>query len=299
VPSSNYLSSVGNSSDEVSNYEMEEAAIELDRSQATESAALLQKNPLLRSYTYAGQIYVTVAAAADTSVLLASAPATAANLIMCEGATDVSCTTSSGKSMISIQAVGQQKIFKTETPLALQVGKRFGFVALDSAGQIVARRTVAVVAQNQQPVVVPPTQPVITPSPDGVIVVQDMRLTMPAGWKIKQDAIDDGRIVLVIRNGTRALSLYVAKQAIDMRGTFAANGAQVSKPERAENIAGRSWQRLDAVKNLSTGAKGFSGGKNVAAFKTELNGATYYGYGTGASAAEAETAVTEVLGALR
>jgi len=298
VPSGNYLSSVGNASDDASTYEMADAAESLDRSQASEASLLLQKNPLLKTYTYDGQIYVSVAAAADASVILASGPSSAATLIFCEGINDTQCTAQSGKSLQYVQAAGQQKIFKTPAALALQAGKRFGFVALDGAGQVVARRTVAVVVQSQQPVT-PPPQPVTPPAQDGVLAVQDMRLAVPAGWKVRQDAVDEGRIVLVLRNGTRALSLYVGRLSVDLRTTFASTGSQVTKAERAESIGGRSWQRLDAGKNLNTGAKGFSGQKNVAAFKTDLNGTTYYGYGTGTTAAEAEAAVTEILGALR
>ena len=296
VPSSNYLAAVSNPSDDASMYDIQESTELMDRQIAAETASLLKKNPILKSYSYAGQLYVSVAAAADTSALLVSAPKTAASVVLCEGESDTSCTTSSGKSLTLNQPLVNVSIFNSAA-VSLQVGKKFGFVAFDATGQILARRTVVVVAQTaQNPAVI---APVVTPEVAGTVAIQEMHLTVPSGWSIKQDAADEQKLVVVLRNKTKALSIYVAKQTVDMKSMFAASGSQITRAERQENIGGRTWLRQDSAKTLKTGARGFSGTKNVAAFKLELNGNTYFGYGTGDSSLEAEAAVSEILGALR
>ncbi len=127
------------------------------------------------------------------------------------------------------------------------------------------------------------------------IAVQDMQLTVPDGWRLSQDAKDQGTIVLGFKNGTEDLTLYVKGQTgMDMRSVFV-NGSEVVSDVR--NVARNrfTWKVLETRKSFTPRNTTYS----IASFMTELNGATYYGYSRAGTQAKALENVTAFLGELR
>jgi hypothetical protein len=52
------------------------------------------------------------------------------------------------------------------------------------------------------------------------IAVQDMSLNVPAGWRLAQDARDNGTLILGFDNEDRYLSLYVRQNSLDDMKAF-------------------------------------------------------------------------------
>lgn len=126
-----------------------------------------------------------------------------------------------------------------------------------------------------------------------VIQVQDMQLTVPAGWSLRQDAKDDGTIILGFERGAEYLTLYVkGVTGLDMRAIFN-NGSTVVRDVRQMPRNSYNWKVLETSKS-TTGRTAY-----VASFLTEHNGASYYGYARGASSQAAIDAATAFLTELR
>lgn len=142
----------------------------------------------------------------------------------------------------------------------------------------------------------PTTTPPSTSNPTGTVNIQgssiqfqDLKLTIPAGWKLHQDAINNGTMIIAFEKGDAYFRLYArAGAAAPMQGIFV-NGSQVVKPERDESIAGRSWKRIETRKDSVS----------VAGFMTTFNGHTYFGFGRSGSAEAASAAATEFLSSIK
>lgn len=125
------------------------------------------------------------------------------------------------------------------------------------------------------------------------IQIQDMTLTIPPDWTLTQDAKDDGTILLGFANGPRYITLYVKHlTGINMRQMFV-NGSQVVRDIRPESYNQRPWNILETSRAVS-GSTTY-----VAAFLTELNGYSYYGYSRGSSSADAIGITSTFLTALK
>lgn len=125
------------------------------------------------------------------------------------------------------------------------------------------------------------------------IQVQDMVLTLPDGWSLRQDAKDEGTIILGFENGTKYLTLYVKHQTgLDMHQIFV-NGSRIVRDVYAVPRNRYNWNVLETSKAV-TERTNF-----IASFLTEVNGYSYYGYGRGASSADALETVTSFLNSLR
>jgi hypothetical protein len=125
------------------------------------------------------------------------------------------------------------------------------------------------------------------------IQVQDMTLTVPDGWSLRQDAKDDGTIILGFENGAKYLTLYVKHQTgLDMHQIFV-NGSQIVHDVHAVPRNRYTWNVLETSKSL-TERTNF-----IASFLTEVDGYSYYGYTRGTSSVDAMASVTSFLNSLR
>jgi hypothetical protein len=113
------------------------------------------------------------------------------------------------------------------------------------------------------------------------VVVQDLAFTIPSGWTLHQDAVDNGSVILGFARGADYFRIYLKKSA----GAFSLGSVVAGGTARSEKIGARDWQRLDAQ----------TGQVAVAAFSLELQGHVYWGFGRAASAATAAEAVTSFL----
>jgi hypothetical protein len=111
-----------------------------------------------------------------------------------------------------------------------------------------------------------------------VIGIQDMNLTVPDGWSLRQDAKDEGTIILGFEKGTEYLTIFVKQQVIDMRSVFV-NGSQIVRDIRSMPRNSFDWKVLETTKSLSNPLRT----SYVASFLAEHNGYSYYGYSKAAS----------------
>lgn len=125
------------------------------------------------------------------------------------------------------------------------------------------------------------------------IAIQDMVLTVPEGWSLKQDAKDDGTIILGFANGAEYLTIYV-KQAtgLDMRQVFV-NGSTVVRDVRNMPRNRFTWKVLETSKATASRTN------YVASFLTELNGFSYYGFSRSADGTRSMDNVSTFLTELR
>jgi hypothetical protein len=126
------------------------------------------------------------------------------------------------------------------------------------------------------------------------IAIQDLTLTVPTGWTLKQDAKDEGTIILGFAKGTQSITIFV-KQAtdIDMKAMFATNGATVVRDVRTVPYNGHTWNVLETSKRLGSRTN------YVASFLGQHEGHSYYGYSRGDASPAALQAVEAFLGELR
>lgn len=125
------------------------------------------------------------------------------------------------------------------------------------------------------------------------IRLQEMVLTVPEGWSLRQDAKDDGMIILGFEKGAEYVTLFVKQETgLDMRALFV-NGSRIVRDVRDVSRNEHAWKVIETSKQTS-GRTTY-----VAAFLTEKNGHSYYGYGRGNSSATALEAVTSFLQELR
>jgi hypothetical protein len=126
------------------------------------------------------------------------------------------------------------------------------------------------------------------------IQVQDMTLTVPDGWRLRQDARDEGTIILGFEKGSEYVTLFVSQNAVDMRAMFV-NGSTVVRDIRSAPRNTFDWRVLETSKTLSNPSRT----TYVASFLATLNGNSYYGYGRGASSQTAMDNVNHFLNNLR
>ena len=126
-----------------------------------------------------------------------------------------------------------------------------------------------------------------------VIQLQDMQLTVPDGWSLRQDAKDDGSIILGFEKGAEYLTIYVKGQTgLDMRSIFV-NGSTVVRDVRTLPRNSYNWKVLETSKSTS-GRTAY-----VASFLVEHNGASYYGYARAANSTAAMDVANAFLAELR
>jgi hypothetical protein len=125
------------------------------------------------------------------------------------------------------------------------------------------------------------------------IQLQDMVLTVPDGWALRQDAKDAGTIILGFENAAKYVTVYVKQQTgLDMRTLFV-NGSTVVRDIRQVPRNRFNWKVLETSKANGTATA------YVASFLSEHEGHSYYGYARGATSQEALDAVTLFLTELR
>lgn len=127
-----------------------------------------------------------------------------------------------------------------------------------------------------------------------VIAVQDLHLTVPDGWRLRQDARDDGRIILGFEKGTEYVTIFVSQDQVDMHAMFA-NGSTIVRDVRTVPRQGLNWQMLETSKTYSSPTKT----AYVASFAAEHQGYSYYGYSRGTSSTNALDDATQFLQNLR
>ncbi len=121
------------------------------------------------------------------------------------------------------------------------------------------------------------------------ILLQDMKLTIPEGWTLHQDADQDGILILAFAHDEKYFRIYVKKGDLpEMRATFA-NGSKIIKDERVEHIGSLDWRRIDTAMD----------GVSISAFAATYKGHVYYGLGRASSQQPAENTVREFLALLK
>ncbi len=114
------------------------------------------------------------------------------------------------------------------------------------------------------------------------IVIQELELHIPEEWTLQQDAIDAATMIFTFNHGGQRLNIYAKKGTnLSMQETFV-NGSTVLAEERVENFSGLNWQILETKMSRRDKAV-----VHVAAFKTELNGFTYFGYSRSSTQSQA------------
>ncbi len=290
VPSAEYVATLeqGRSVDED---QLREASSAMDEKLARESELEMQNNPALRTYAADSPIFMALPSdAGNASIVYVSAPSESEKIYLClEASSADDCSGNKRKPLKYFKKVDGSKIFRSDFEVTLSNNIRIILLALDSADKTIAQKGIELRAIT-----------VVPPENGDTIKVQDMRLVIPNGWAIKQDAVNDDRIILLLSNGSQSVSLYVSPKAIpDMRAMFVTSGAQVVKEERGESIGYHQWQRLDSRKILQTSARDLSKTTHVGAFRLEYNGYTYYGYGSAQSQEAAAKAAETILVALK
>lgn len=112
--------------------------------------------------------------------------------------------------------------------------------------------------------------------------IQNVRLVMPAGYRLHQDAVDADVIVLGFTNDTNHLNFFVRRElALDMKSIFV-NGSQIVRDVHTEPRGMFNWNVMQTRKNGTTPV-------HVTAFWMEYLGSTYYGYTAAASEGAADT----------
>lgn len=139
-----------------------------------------------------------------------------------------------------------------------------------------------------------PTPPASNPTgtidiQGSTIQFQDLKLTVPAGWKLHQDALNDGTLIIAFEKDSEYFRLYARQGAAATLQSIFVNGSQVVKAEREETIGSRSWKRIETQKNAVS----------VAGFQTTYNGHTYFGFGRAGSVDAASAAATLFLGTIK
>jgi len=125
------------------------------------------------------------------------------------------------------------------------------------------------------------------------IAIQDMVLTVPEGWSLKQDAKDGGTIILGFANGAEYLNIYVKQTTgLDMRQVFV-NGSTVLRDVRNLPRNRFTWKVLETSKAAASRTN------YVASFLTELNGYSYYGFSRSADGTRSMDNVSTFLTELR
>jgi hypothetical protein len=121
------------------------------------------------------------------------------------------------------------------------------------------------------------------------IVFQDLKFSIPSGWKLHQDTFTEGTLIMAFTKGSEYFRIYAKQGALPSMQSVFVNGSQVISQERDETIGGRSWKRIDTQK----------GQVSVAGFALAHNGHAYYGFGRSGSQQSAAAIAAEFLGAMK
>lgn len=111
------------------------------------------------------------------------------------------------------------------------------------------------------------------PAPPPGRPIKDIRFVLPDQWKINQDALNEGTIILGIIPGNMPNSdAYVTFYARDIIGldmkTIFVNGSTIDQDLKEETIGSYAWKTIVTVKDSIF----------VAGFLMEFKGKTYFGY---------------------
>lgn len=121
------------------------------------------------------------------------------------------------------------------------------------------------------------------------IQVQDVKLIIPNGWTLHQNARDQGNIILGFKNNENYLRLYVAPRTeVAREELFLNHGAQLLYRDSSDKFS-LGWERIHTSHVLQN-RESFTSG-----FLLELNGYTYYGYSTSQSLSQADANVSSFL----
>ena len=124
--------------------------------------------------------------------------------------------------------------------------------------------------------------------------IQDLTLTVPQGWQLKQNAKDEGTIILGFANGAEYFTMYVKQTTgLDMKRIFN-NGTQIVRDTYNLDRNQYHWKLLDTSKPSFTD----DAPKFVTSFLGEHQGFSYYGYTRVASQSRSAAIVSEFLGNL-
>lgn len=132
------------------------------------------------------------------------------------------------------------------------------------------------------------------------LAIKELRLSLPQGWKMDQDALAGDTLLFGFANGSEYLTLYAkAKTGIEMKSIFV-NGSTVVSDLRTEAKGRLQWKRLETSKAAPTtvtgvGTGSIKGMQYLSSFMAEHNGVTYYGYSRSADSAKAKANVEAFL----
>jgi hypothetical protein len=217
----------------------------------------------------------------DAHILYIGVSPAAAEVVLCESAAPAACTaqTSGAVHTRLVATRADRKVFQTDISVLLKPGSRWTVAALGAGGAAVetARFELSRAGGTGTG----------TGTGGGTtltgtrIKVQDLSFDIPSGYKVHQDALARGTIIVGLTNGTDYLRIYVKQGAApDMQRTFASTGAQVTRQAASTSFGGQSWTLMGTRKGSST---------SVAAFSGERAGFSYWGFGASTSGDPAAT----------
>lgn len=122
------------------------------------------------------------------------------------------------------------------------------------------------------------------------VAVQNIRLELPAGWSVHQDALVDNRLVFGFAKGTDFVNLYIQPSENLNFDSIFVNGSEVVRDWRLEPRSIFTWRILETKKQIPV--KGRAETSYVSAFATEYLGHLYYGYARSSSADSAREIMT-------
>src|SRR5690606_4473092 len=106
------------------------------------------------------------------------------------------------------------------------------------------------------------------------IQLERMSFQIPTGWKVHQDALAGGMLVLGLTNGRDYMRIYVQQgPKPDMNHTFVNNNARITRQPHDVQYGAATWTLMETAK----------GQRQVAAFATEKDGFTYWGFASSSS----------------
>ena len=131
-------------------------------------------------------------------------------------------------------------------------------------------------------------------APGDQIQIEDVVLTVPDGWYLKQDAKDVQTVILGFRNGEQSFALYARPgSTLDMHDMFV-NGSRIVEDVTRVPLRGFEWDVLKTEKSAEDKST-----QHVAAFKGVVNGNVVYGFAKADSRSSADTALMDFLDGMR
>jgi hypothetical protein len=128
--------------------------------------------------------------------------------------------------------------------------------------------------------------------------ISELTLTLPAGWSVAQQAVNEGIGIVGLANAEKYVTIY-AKPGIGLSmNSLFVNGAQVRGAERTQRVGAYDWRLIDTTKTVPNRVP-MAGTYYVTGFLLEKNGQSYYGYSRATSAAAAAAQVEEILNSLQ